>query len=113
MAEYNSNIRRLKDDIKKLRSLLVILTLIQIGQILLILSGTSIFTNIDFVYMAKWPILGLHLLTAVIFIWYIWQKMPIKKRKKVYNTIMILFLGIIGMWMWMHGNRELKEMSEY
>lgn len=106
-----SNFENLKSDLKKLRGLLIILTLIQIGYTIIIFADEQLWMKLDFEYKVNWLIMGLHCLTTGIFIWYNWKKMPIVKKAKINNTFMILFLGIIGMWLWMPNKRELNKLT--
>jgi hypothetical protein len=99
----------LKYDVKKLRILLIILTLIQFGYMSLFFVNPRIM--LDFKNKVNWLIWGLHYLVAAIFLWYNWEKLPIEKKVKTNNTFMILLLGIIGMWLWIPNDREIKRMT--
>ena len=112
MTELQSDSKNLKSDLKKLRILLIILTLIQIGYMIVIYTNVKLWMKLDYDYKANWIILGLNLVVAGIFVWFNWKKMPIEKKAKTNNTLMILFLGIIGMWLWIPNKRELNKMIE-
>jgi cell division protein FtsW (lipid II flippase) len=112
MTELQSIIENFKSDLKKLRILLIILTLIQIGYMIIIFADTKLWIKLDFNYKANWLIWGLNLILAGIFIWFNWTRMPIKKKTKIYNTFLILFLGIIGMWLWIPNKSEISKLSE-
>ncbi|MFW6020246.1 MAG: hypothetical protein ACOCPM_06655 [Bacteroidales bacterium] len=112
MAELNSNMESIKAEVKKLRILLIILTFIQIGYMVIVFTDTTLWMKLDFAYKTNWMFWGLHYMIAGIFIWFIWQKMPVENKKKAYNTFVILFLGIIGMWLWLPDNRELSRLSK-
>jgi len=38
--------------------------------------------------------------------------MPLQKKTKTNNTFMILFLGIIGMWLRLHNKCEINKLFE-
>ncbi|MFL1013695.1 hypothetical protein [Flavisericum labens] len=101
-----------KSDLKKLRILLIILTLIQIGYMIIIFADTKLWIKLDFDYKANWLIWGLNFIVAGIFLWFNWTRMPIKKATKTNNTFMILFLGIIGMWLWIPNKSEINKLTE-
>ena len=101
-----------KSNIKKLRVLLIILTLIQIGYIIIIFTNTKLWIKLDLDYKTNWLIWGLNIIVAGIFLWFNWMRMPIKKKTKTNNTFMILFLGIIGMWLWIPNKREINKLTE-
>lgn len=112
MTELQSDPKIFKSDIKKLRILLIILTLIQIGYIIIIFADSKLWIKLVFDYKANWLIGGLNLIVSGIFIWFNWKKMPIEKKAKRDNTLMILFLGIIGMWLWIPNKSEINKLSE-
>ena len=90
-------IEKLKSDIKKLRTSLIILTLIQVVYMIIVFSNAKLWVKLDFEYKVNWLIWGLNLITMGVFIWFNWKKLPIEKKNKTNNTLMIIFLGIIGM----------------
>ena len=112
MNESKSAPENLKSDLKKLRILLVILTLLQIGYLIIVFTDTKLWAKLDFDYKANWLIMGLNLIVAGIFIWFNWKKMPIERKSKTNNTFMILFLGIIGMWLWIPNRSEINKLTE-
>jgi len=112
MTELQSIKEKFKSDLKKLRILLIILTLIQIGYMIIIFADTKLWIKLDFDYKANWLIWGLNLIVVGIFLWFNWTRMPIKKKAKTNNTLMILFLGIIGMWLWIPNKREINKLTK-
>ena len=112
MTELRTIKENFTSDLKKLRILLIILTLIQIGYMIIIFADTKLWIKLDYDYKANWLILGLNLIVAGTFIWFNWTKMPIEKKTKTDNTFLILFLGIIGMWLWIPNKREINELTE-
>lgn len=111
MTKLHSDTDKLKTGLKKLQILLIILTLIQIGYMIIIFTDTKLWTKLDFDYKANWLIGGLNLIISGIFIWFNWKKMPISRKSKTNNTFMILFLGIIGMWLWIPNKREINKLT--
>lgn len=103
---------KFKSDINKLRILLIILTLCQISYTILVFTDSKLWVELDFNYNAKWFIGGFNLIVAGIFVRFNWTRMPIKKKAKRNNTFMILFLGIIGMWLWIPNKHELNKLTE-
>jgi hypothetical protein len=103
---------KLKSEIKKLRTSLIILTLIQVGYMIIVFSNAKLWVKLDFEYKVNWLIWGLNLIVMGVFIWFNWTKLPIEKKTKTNNTFMILFLGIIGMWLWIPNQREINKMIE-
>ena len=112
MNKLQSAKEKLKSDLKNLRMLLIILTTIQIGYIIISFKDSKLWNKLDFNYNVNWLILALNIIVAIIFIWFNWTKMPITKKSKTNNTFMILFLGIIGMWLWIPSKRELNKLIE-
>lgn len=111
MAELQSIKENFKSDLKKLRILLIILTIIQIGYLIIIFTDSKLWIKLDFDYKANWVIFGLTLIVTGIFIWFNWTRMPIGNKTKTNNTFMILFLGIIGMWLWIPNKREIDKLN--
>ncbi|MCK5441323.1 MAG: hypothetical protein KAJ23_05500 [Maribacter sp.] len=112
MTELQSGSENLKSDLKKMRILLIILTLILIGYMIIIFVDEKLWIKLDFDYKANWLILGLNLIVAGTLIWFNWKKMPIDRKTKTNNTFLILFLGIIGMWLWIPNKREINKLTE-
>jgi hypothetical protein len=104
--------RSFKSDLKKLRILLIALTLLQIGYIIIAFVDVKLWVKLDLVYKVNWLILGLHFIIAGIFIWFNWTRMPINNTIKKNNMFMILFLGIIGMWLWIPNKSEIIKLTE-
>ena len=50
----------------------------------------------------------LHYFLVAIILRNIWTDNTIHKNKKTNNTLMILFLGIVGMWFWFHNTIKQK-----
>jgi len=124
MTELQSDSENLKSDLKKIRILLIILTFIEFSYFVLIFGGGTLWannaqnnSNNTTVWILSFIVSGfiiwiLHLLVMGIIIWYNWKKMPILRKKKIDNTLMILFIGIIGMWFWIPNKTELNKLIE-
>jgi len=102
----------LRLDLKKIKILLVILTLIQIGYLIISFTDPKLWIKLDIEFKANWLILGLHLIVTGIFIWFNWKRMPFARKSKINNTFLILFLGIIGMLLWIPNKHEINKLSE-
>lgn len=112
MTELQPDSRHLKSDLKKLRILLTLLTLFEIGYMIIVFTDTKLWMKLDFDYKVNWIFWGFHFIVTGIFIWYIRKKMPVEKKVKNHYTFLILFLGIIGMWLWLPNKQELNELTE-
>lgn len=102
----------LKSDLKKMKILLTVLTIVEVCYFGSSFIGLKTTVVLDLKYQAIWIIWFFHYLTVGIFIWYTWKKMPLAKKAKIHNTIMVLFLGIIGMWLWFPSKKELSKLQE-
>jgi amino acid transporter len=113
MTEYSSELEKIKSDLSKLKIFLILLTVF-----------TFIFFFGFYMEYTHWVeqnlgsiqlllIFGiLHYSGIAIFIWFIWTKYPVENKKKKSDTIMIIFLGIIGLWLWMPNEKELKKLAK-
>lgn len=111
MTELQAIKENFKSDLKKLRILLVTLTIIQIGYMIIVFADSKLWIKLDFDYKAILLFWALNLVVAGIFLWFNWTRMPIRKKTKINNTFMILFLGIIGMWLWIPNKREINKLT--
>lgn len=111
MTELQAIKENFKSDLKKLRILLVTLTIIQIGYMIIVFADSKLWIKLDFDYKAILLFWALNLVVAGIFLWFNWTRMPIIKKTKINNTFMILFLGIIGMWLWIPNKREINKLT--
>lgn len=46
-------------------------------------------------------------------LWYVWKRYPVGRKEKWDNTWKIVFLGIIGMWLWYPSKREREVLGKY
>lgn len=100
----------IKLDFNRLKNLLILLTIIEGTYLAIVFTNARLWIKLDDEYYANYIVSIFHFVVAGIFIWYNWKKMPITKSKKSDNTWLILFLGIIGMWIWMPNKQQLEEM---
>lgn len=100
--------RRILLGILKLRMLLLILTVIELAYLMVYILKPELW-NILFNYHMNLTIGLLHFFVAATFIWFNWQILPISRKKKIDNTLLILFLGILGMWLWIPNKRNFRK----
>ena len=55
-----------------------------------------------------WISLAVHALTSLVFIVFIWKKMPYSNSKKLFDSFYLLFTGIIGCWIWFPNKAEIR-----
>jgi len=101
-----------ESEIANLRILLIALTVIQLGYVIFMFADHETYIKLIFNYHLDWIVAIINYTVAGIFLWYNWKKFPIKKKKKTDSTWMILFLGIIGMWLWIPNKAEIKKMNK-
>lgn len=107
-AKFNSV--KIKSDLKKLKSILIILSILQGCYLLIFSLNIPLSAYLDNNYKLDLFVKGFNILTRILFIWYIWKCYPITKKKRSNNTWMIIFLGIIGMWLWMPSKNEVNKL---
>lgn len=98
-------------EIRNLRYILILLTLLQIAYFALMFVEDVLFFKLQMEYKSDWILALLNYSVAGLFIWYNWKRLPIEKKKKKDATWMILFLGIIGMWLWLPNAEEIKRIN--
>jgi type IV secretory pathway component VirB8 len=108
-GNLKSDIQKLRSSLKKLKILLIILTIIELANTVLMFTHDVLWFKF---YNLQWVIFGIHYIIAVIFIWFIWKKMPLEKKSKSNNTFLIFFFGIIGMWLWMPNKKEVDKLIQ-
>ena len=99
----------LKSAINKFRILFIALTIIQLSYLVVKLFAAKLWLKIDEDYNVKLIVQGLHYVTVGAVVWFIWMRMPIQKNAKINQTFMILFLGVIGMWLWLPNKRKMNQ----
>lgn len=96
---------------KNLKGLLIGLTLINIAFFILIFVYDTVYYKLVFNYHFDW-IFGLFNYTIYgVFLWIIWKKFPYSKKKKRDLTWLIVFLGVLGLWLWFPNEEEIEKMK--
>lgn len=90
--------------------MLIVLTITVVSFLILVFFFSKVWIKLDNKYNIINLVQILHALITGIFIWYIWKKMPVKKKTKINDTLMVLFLGVIGMWIWLPNKKELNKL---
>ena len=111
MTKETHNSDKLKSDVKKLKSLLIPLTVAQVIYMLVTFTNPQLWMKLDFDYNLNWIIGIVHIAVVATFIWYDWKKMPDNESQKMKNTFLILLLGIIGMWLWLPNKTEIDKLK--
>ena len=89
---------------KNLKSILILLTTVELLYFFIVFYDQEFWVKMDNEYKIN-IILGLfHIIVVGIFIKNIWNDNLIENKEKVNNSLMIVFLGIIGMWIWLPKN---------
>jgi len=112
MVGLEFDFEKLLTDLKKLKILLFLLTIVEMVYFFILFTDNNLWTKIDYEYNANWIVLIFHCLVVVVFIFYIWREYPFEGKKKVNDIIMILFLGLIGMWLWLPNFKDLNKSNE-
>jgi hypothetical protein len=68
--------------------------------------------KIEFIQRMNWIVWGFHYTVVALFLWINWKKMPLTKNTKIKYTFAFLLIGVIGMWLWLHNQQELKQMED-
>jgi hypothetical protein len=99
---------KLKNQYKKLRFIMILFTVMQINY------GVFYFLNQDitelqseYVSRVNFVFIWFCILYYVYVIWFVWNKMPIEKNRKHNLTLLILFLGIIGVLIWDNSDKKV------
>lgn len=101
-----------RKEILVLKIALITLTIIQLGYYALSLVELNLFIELKMRFHSDMIIILLNFIISFIFIWFNWKKLPYSKSKKIDNTLMMLFLGIIGMWIWLPNQKELEKIKK-
>jgi nicotinamide riboside transporter PnuC len=108
----SQGIEKLRSDIKWLKLLLIVLTFVQVGYGIIVFSDIKLWIQLDTQYHAYVLVAIFQYATVGVFIWFVWRKMPGERKPKTNSTLMIIFLGIIGMWLWLPNKRELNKLED-
>ncbi|UTW64776.1 hypothetical protein KFE94_08740 [bacterium SCSIO 12643] len=102
-----------KLEINRLKNILIILTIVEIGYFILSFTHEKLIYQMYSNSLDLWIIGLTHYSFTGYLIWYNWKKLPLGKKKKVSNTLMIFLLGIIGMWLWLPNQKEIDDLSNH
>lgn len=114
------NANKLKSDIRKFRISLIVLTALHLAFILIIVGSIVIIVKhglIDVGIISLWIFL---IVVGSIILWvfqmiftfvvmkYERNNMPIDRKKNNDNIQMVMFTGIIGLWLWLPNKKEIN-----
>lgn len=109
MTKKELNIHQLISDIKIMRFLLVLLTLVEVTYFMIAIMNSSLWVKLDETYYTDTLLYFVNYGVAGLFIWYTWKRLPLNKKSKMNATWMMLFLGVIGMWLWIPNDKEINQ----
>lgn len=101
-----------ESEITRLRIALIVLTIVQIGFLIITFADFKAYIKLYYETHSNWILTAMHISTMAVFLWYNWKRLPLEKKKRTDNTWMILFLGIIGMWLWIPNKKEIEKMNK-
>lgn len=97
--------------LKELRIIKISLQLFTILFIIYLMSTIFLVSINGFLLMDSLNIASyIHMGYLFVMITYIWTRYPIDRKKKWDNTWKIIFLGIIGLWLWYPNSKERKKL---
>jgi len=110
--ERYAKLKKIKSDISKLKIFLILHTIITLTFFFGLSMNLIPWIEQNLSYNESLIIFGLmNYLGIAIFLWYIWKKYPGDKKKKTNDSLMIVFVGIIGMWLWLPNEKELNKLK--
>jgi hypothetical protein len=95
----------------RLKIILIVFTTIKLGYISLIFIDSNLFFNLIEFYSFNIILLVLHTIVVNLFLKFLWKDYPENKKYKTNKTSMILFLGLIGLWIWLSNKKELENLN--
>jgi|SRR5690625_156290 len=104
---------KLQSYLKTIRVVLIFLTVFELIYLGVTLSDKQLRLKLDDNFQALWVILIFHIVMLSIILWLNWTKFPINKKMKMSNTYLVVFLGILGMWLWMPSSNDIDNLSNY
>lgn len=113
MEKLNIDEHKLRSDISKLKIVLIVHTIIQVGYFIIIFFNSDLWLSLNDSFKSDIVFGLLNFAVAGLIIWYNWKYLPFEKNKKWDKTWMIIFLGIIGMWLWIPNSKEISEMIKH
>ncbi len=103
------DIEKLKYDLKNLKRLLIFHTVIYVSLIFYVVAQN--YPEIALDNNMYQSLVWLNLLVICYFIWFIWAKMPSSQIEKIRGSLLIFFLGILGMWIWFPTKRKIDKLD--
>jgi len=112
MNTVDRRVAQFQSDIKTLRRLLIFQTVLFFAFVGLLLVGSELKVNLQQDYNLLFWFLLIYYLLILVFLWYLWTKFPSPRSVKINDTLMIIFLGVLGLWLWLPNQRQVDQMSE-
>ena len=103
---------KLISDVKKMRILAILLTVLQVSMIVISLAFTNFWIKFAIDNYGNLYVLGIDLIISMIFVWFTWKKMPFERKVKTNNSFLIFFFGFVGLWLCTPNQRELHKLIE-
>ncbi len=96
--------------LQRLRRLMTIYTVI-----LLIFLILDLGFDFDFSFLNPWGLpsyywILLKFIPGFYAVWFIWKKMPVRQSRKWSESFFVLFLNIIGLWIWIPSQKRMKQL---
>jgi hypothetical protein len=91
---------------------LIVLTIVVVSFLILVFFFSELRIKLNNEYSIFTLVHLLHTLVTGIFIWFIWKKMPYDQYTKNNNILLVLFLGVIGMWIWLPNKNERNKLVD-
>ena len=104
--------KKIFKEIRILRGFLIIHTLLLFGFLGNIFFDLDLIPHLLSIKIVNRYLLVSSLLIYTIFIWYNWKRLPIPRKNKIENTWMILFLNLIGLWLWLPNKKQIEAYGE-
>ncbi len=110
MDSVKLNVERLINNLKQLKILLIVLSLIEFGYLFLVFFDSKLWVYLALKYRIDWIVGIFHFVVIGIFSSFISRKMAVKNYKN--SIFMIVVLGIVGMWLWFPNKNKLRELEK-
>lgn len=99
-------------DLKKLKLVLIFFTLLYITYIVIVVFFIRKITILNVEYSLRTIVEIFFILFKAYFIWFIWKKHPQTKQGRLLDSLMVFFLGIIGMWLWFPNKKQISSLTK-
>ncbi|SRR5690625_1937810 len=104
---------KLQSYLKTLRVVLIFLTTCELIYFGIALSASDLRKSLDDQFYAVLFLAAFHLIMLFIFLWLNWYKLPINTKMRTNNSFLLIFLGILGMWLWMPSSDDIDGLSNF